>query len=90
MIPTLVLAVCFCLLFYSQASADSGDLDEMTSVESVLVKRGDTVTSIARRYVSSYSYGSEEEYIRHILELNNMDSGYIRSGTYILLPNYRN
>lgn len=88
-VPTLVLALCFCMIFYSQASADSGDQDAITCVESVLVKKGDTLSSIAKKYAAVYSYHSDKEYTNTILELNNMDSEYIRSGSYILLPVYK-
>lgn len=88
-VPTLVLALCFCLIFYSQASAGTGEQDSITRVESVLVKKGDTLTSIAGKYASVYSSHTDKEYASTILELNNMDSEYIRSGTYILLPIYK-
>lgn len=89
-IPTIFLVLYFCLSFRWQVSAEYGGLNEMTSVESLLVEKGDTLSAISERYAPEYSYISAKEYMRDILELNNLHSEYIQAGKYILLPNYRN
>lgn len=89
LIATLLLIICFCLFFSSRVSADSETSGYINSVESVLVKKGETLTSIAQKYAPDYSRVSAKEYTEHIRVLNNMDSEYIQAGHYILLPNYR-
>lgn len=89
LLPTLILILCFCFFFHSQVSADSGDVSQITSVRSILVKKGETLTSIARKYAPEYSHFSAKEYTENILLLNNMDSEHIEAGHYILLPNYQ-
>lgn len=89
MIPCLVLVVCFVLFSYSKASADSIGLSEVTKVESVLIKKGDTLSSIASQYSGKFSYVPASEYLEQIRNLNNLSSDYITAGNYLLLPNYK-
>ena len=89
-IPTIILILYFCISFRSPVSAEYGGLKEICRVESVLVKKGDTITAIAQRYAPEYSYISAKQYMEDILELNNMSSEYIQAGNYILLPIYVN
>ncbi len=89
-IPTIILILYFCISFNSHVSAEYGGLNDISSVESVLVRKGDTVTSIAERYAQEYSYISVRQYMKDILDLNNMNSDHIQAGNYILLPIYRN
>lgn len=89
MIPCLVLIVCFIFFSYSKASADSIGLSEVTKVESVLVKKGDTLSSIASQYANEYSHVPASEYLEQIRRLNNLSSEYITAGNYLLLPNYK-
>lgn len=89
-IPTIILILYFCISFDAHVSAEYGGLNDISSVESILVRKGDTVTSIAERYAQEYSYISAKQYMKDILELNNMNSERIEAGNYILLPIYRN
>lgn len=81
--------VCFFVAGGSDASANSGDLNNMKSYESVLIKEGDTLSSLARQYASPKSHFSVHEYQKAIVSLNNLSSEYIKAGNYLLLPNYK-
>ncbi len=87
-IPTLLLIIIFFTAGGADASASSGDLDNMKNYESVLIKDGDTLSSIARQYASDMSHFSEQEYLESIISLNNLDSDYIIAGHYLLLPRF--
>ncbi|MCR5785063.1 MAG: LysM peptidoglycan-binding domain-containing protein, partial [Eubacterium sp.] len=50
-----------------------------TTVE---VKKGDTLTSIANKYISS-EYSSVDEYIDEVISLNHLKSTKILAGEYI-------
>lgn len=86
---TLFLLLAFFFIFGSHAAAEAGDLNDMKSYESVLVKDGDTLCSIATFYAKEYSHYTNREYMDAIIALNNLSSEYIHSGDYILLPRYR-
>ena len=58
----LFLLILFILLFGSQATAETGDHYEIKGYESVLIKDGDTLTSIANTYANSYSHYNSSEY----------------------------
>ena len=89
-IPTIILFLYFCITLKSNVSAEYGGLNNISRVESVLIRRGDTVTAIAEKYAPEYSYISAKQYMKDIMELNNMNSEHIQAGKYILLPIYRN
>lgn len=88
---TIVFMFIFFFIFSSgsHVSADAGDLNDMKSYESVLVRDGDTITSLADNYVKEYSHFTKSEYVEAIVSLNNLSSEYIQSGSYLLLPRYR-
>lgn len=88
---TLILAFIFFFALCSgnRVSADAGDLNTMKSYESVLVREGDTISSLADSYVKEYSHFTKREYVKAIVDLNQLSSEYIQSGSYLLLPRYR-
>lgn len=87
----LILAFIFSFAFSSgnRVSADAGDLNTMKSYESVLVREGDTISSLADSYAKEYSHLTKEDYVEAIVSLNNLSSEYIQSGSYLLMPRYR-
>lgn len=87
-IPTLLLIMFFFVAGGADASASSGDLNNMKNYESVLIKDGDTLSSIAERYASDMSHFSVPEYLEAIVSLNNLTSDYIVAGHYLLLPKF--
>ncbi len=86
----VILIFCLFFLFHSDASANTVELCDVTQVESVLIKKGDTLSSIATEYAGKRSHLSDDEYMRQIIQLNNLKSEHIQAGHYILLPDFRN
>lgn len=89
-VSVMALILCFGFFFRTDVSAGGTEgLGEVRQVESVLVKKGDTLSSLANTYAKELSQLSEDEYLCQIVELNNLESEYIQAGHYILLPDYR-
>lgn len=87
---TFILLVLFVFFFGNRSTANSGNLnDDMKGFESVLIKKGDTLTDIAGKYSPKYSHVSSGEYMEAIVSLNSLSTQYIHAGEYILLPKYR-
>ncbi|MCH5266598.1 MAG: LysM peptidoglycan-binding domain-containing protein [Lachnospiraceae bacterium] len=87
-VSILMFMSCFFLFFSSPVSADSGRLHEMKGYESVLIRDGDTLSSLAYSYAPVKSHMSENEYLAAVISLNNMSSEYIRAGEYLLIPDF--
>ena len=64
--------------------ASSGDSKYYTSVR---VEEGDTVWSIADRYIAD-SQVSKRDYVDEICRLNRLTDGNVRSGDYIVVSYY--
>lgn len=88
MLFMIVFFSVFYIVYSSYAKADCGDAAVIKSYEEVLIKEGDTLSSIAKEYTKKYSHFTESEYLYRIMDFNNMNSERINSGKYILLPNY--
>lgn len=86
---TLFFLLLFFFLFGSHVSAEAGNLNDMKGYETVLIKEGDTLSSVAATYADEYSYFTEDEYREAVITLNNLSSEYIQAGNYLLLPQYR-
>ncbi|MCR4605905.1 MAG: LysM peptidoglycan-binding domain-containing protein, partial [Eubacterium sp.] len=74
------------MLFSSHASADSGDANEVSGYEVILVHAGDTLDGLSSKYSSEYSHMSAPEYKVQIVRMNGLSSDYIREGRYLLMP----
>ncbi len=84
----LLFVFIFFLLFGNKAVANTGYLDSMKGYESVLIKKGDTLSTITHRYAAEKSNFTEQEYMEAVISLNNLQSEYLTMGNYILLPEY--
>ena len=67
-VPTLLVAACFFLLFSRPVSADSGQTGVMKGYEAVLVRDGDTLSSLACSYAPVKSHMSEKEYLEAVAQ----------------------
>ncbi len=88
-IPVLAIFICVWLFMGTEVSASTGDINQLKTYQSVLVKDGDTLTSIASQHAKENSYYSDEKYMEAIIGLNNLESQHIKAGTYLLLPNFK-
>lgn len=86
---TIFVMIGVFFLFGTHVFAEAGDLNDMKRYETVLVKSGDTLCSIADLYAEKNSHFSKIEYMESIISLNALDSEYIQAGQYILIPIYR-
>lgn len=85
----IILVITFlCGLFYTNVSAKEENPAEYykyyTSIE---VKSGDTLWSIANRYMNE-KYSSVQEYIDEVMYMNNMTSDQIIEGHYLTISYY--
>ena len=78
----LVPAIILLLVFLSGFTT-------MKSYENVLIKSGDTLSSLADTYAEKYSNLSKAEYEEAIISLNSLSSENIHAGGYLLLPNFK-
>lgn len=88
-VAALTAAICilvgFCSLLCSKSEAtDNMNYKYYTSVE---IKNGDTLWDIASKYMTE-EYGSLQEYVAEVKELNGLPSDNIRSGQFIVVPYY--
>ena len=86
LVPAIILLLVFLSGFTGKtASADMSGQHTMKSYENVLIKSGDTLSSLADTYAEKYSNLSKAEYE----ELNSLSSENIHAGGYLLLPNFK-
>ena len=85
---TIILFLIFLFSMGYNATAEAGNLNDMKGYESVLIKDGDTLSSIATCYAKEYSNYSDRDYMDAIVSLNSLTTEHIQSGVYILLPKY--
>lgn len=56
--------------------------------ESICIKDGDTLWSIASQYISE-EYGNKDEYIRELMRMNGLKTDCIQSGNYLTVTYYK-
>lgn len=89
MIAAVTLVICSLAGFCSHLGTKSEASNDVnykyyTSVE---IKNGDTLWDIASKYMTE-EYGSLQEYVEEVKELNHLPSDNIRSGQSIVVPYY--
>ena len=50
----------------------------------VVVQHGDTLWDIAEENITA-DYGSVDEYVRALKDINSLDSDFIQSGQYLII-----
>lgn len=60
-------------------------VDSRKQIVSVQIKKGDTLWSIADKYITD-DYKNMKSYIREIKETNGLSSDTIHEGNYIVIP----
>ncbi len=85
LIMTVVSTALTIRSFANDKMDDSPRSKYYTSIE---IGKGDTVNSIASRYISA-EYSSKKEYISEIVELNHLtDINDIHAGDHLIVPYY--
>ena len=85
----LVFLVVCSILFFTKTVTAQRDGNRTKLVTSVEVKQGDTLWSIASRYISD-EYDDMNIYIEEIKSSNGMAADTIHAGNYIIVPYYTN
>lgn len=86
--PVLVF-VC-CISFYKSIGAESkgNKVDDVVAYESVLVRKGDTLWSIAKENLDQPSDAEVRDYVNEIANINNISPTNIHAGNYVIVPRY--
>ena len=56
--------------------------------KSITVTSGDSLWSIAGKYMDENEYTDEREYIEEVRSINHLSSDNIKSGSYLIIPYY--
>lgn len=83
-----IYSSCHYIVWHYSYFASSGDSRPYNKYyTSVRVEEGDTVWSIADRYIAD-SQVSKRDYVDEICRLNSLTDGNVRSGDYIVVSYY--
>jgi hypothetical protein len=88
-IALLFLLLLFSLYFFSKTVTAQRYEERVKLVTSIEVKKGDTLWSIAERYITD-EYDNLHEYIDEIMSSNGLASDTIHVGSHIIVPYYVN
>lgn len=86
-IVLLVFLVICSILFFTKTVTAQREGNRTKLVTSIEVKQGDTLWSIASRYITD-EYDDMNEYIEEIKSSNGMATDTIHAGNYIIVPYY--
>lgn len=92
----LLFVMTFCLIVTVsiavssfRSSAKNDPLQESSKYyKSIVVSDSDTLWSIAKNYMDETHYGSIYEYIREVMQINNLTSDAIYADTHLIVPYY--
>ena len=90
-ILTLILSVGISVTFFSlRTKAQSSDEEiQYKYYKSIIIETGDTLWNLAEEYGTSEHYGSHQEYINEVMQMNGLSDDQITAGQYIIIPYYR-
>ncbi|ROR29258.1 LysM domain-containing protein [Mobilisporobacter senegalensis] len=84
-IITIIALLIF--IFPKKIVVNAGDNNRTKTVTSVLIKKGDSLWSIAGQYMTE-EYSDRNEYIQEIKECNGLTSDTIHEDQYLIIPHY--
>ncbi len=87
-LPVLLVVCFFAVQRNSSAEMVEGKIDDVIAYESVLVRKGDTLWSIAEANMNGASDAEICAYVDEIADLNDISPMYIKAGKYIIVPKY--
>lgn len=82
-----VIIIFAVFLISLSTKAEGSATPEYKYYKSIEVKSGDTLWSIAEKYMDD-DYSSAKDYIKEVKYINSMDTDHITSGKSIVIPYY--
>lgn len=86
-IAIVFVIVILTVIFTTKTARANNDSKRIKQAACVQIQKGDTLWSIASRYMS-YEYKDLNEYIEEIMVSNGLTSDEIHAGNYIIVPYY--
>lgn len=85
---TVIAIITFLILIHPRdIVVSAGNSSRIKTATSILIKEGDSLWSIAGRYITD-EYSDRNEYIKEIKECNGLTSDIIHEDQYIIIPYY--
>lgn len=81
----IVVALVF--MNITKAKGDNAKVHEHKYLISYYVEDGDTLTSIAEKYMTE-EYSDVSEYVKEVKSINNLGTDVIYHGNYLIIPYY--
>jgi len=86
-ITIIFIIVILTFIFTAKTATATNDSQRIKQVTSVRIEKGDTLWSIASRFMSC-EYKDLNEYVEEIMSSNGLTSDQIHAGNYIIVPYY--
>ncbi|CRZ34394.1 LysM domain-containing protein [Herbinix hemicellulosilytica] len=83
----IIIIIILTVLFTTKTATATNSNKRVKQVTSVQIQNGDTLWSIASRYMSC-EYKDLNEYVEEIMLSNGLTSEKIHAGNYIIVPYY--
>lgn len=89
-ILALILSAGISITFFSFRTKAQNNTDEIQYkyYKSIIIEAGDTLWNLAEEYGISEYYGSHQEYINEVMQMNGLSDDQITAGQYIIIPYY--
>lgn len=89
---TFALVISFSLLLFTFKVKAQSNAEEISYkyYKSIMISSGSTLWDFADTYADDRYYGSMEEYVHEVMEMNHLNDESITAGQYIILPYYSN
>lgn len=81
---TICSIISICCSKVNSHAAESAELNKTYS--SYMIEEGDTLTDVARMFYSPAYYGSFQDAVKEVKELNNLKNDHITEGCYLIIP----
>ena len=80
----ILLSVCLIFGAFLVSARENTAHETDTYYKSVRIQSGDTLWDIAEENITA-DYGSVDEYVRALKDINSLDSDFIQSGQYLII-----
>lgn len=87
----LLIIILLCVFFTATFSSQASDMEHQhyyKYYKSIVIKKGDTLWSIAGEYMDTQHYQGISDYINEVKEMNALTNNQITAGNYLIVPYY--